>query len=462
MKINRDNYEAFFLDYHEGQLSPEMAEEVLLFVDRNPDLALVFHEFEAVSLVDDQEIVFEKKSALKKNQVFATSQINESNYEEWLFDEAEGLLNSEQKAYIEEFISINPQFEKDRRLFAVAHLPADADIKFENKESLKQKAIPVGAIHAETYETFMARELEGDLSPAEKLQLEEFMIYNPQLEKDRKLFAHTRLSADTSVVFADKESLKHKVVPMRRMIYFALSTAASLALLFSVYFLLDRNNIPASLAEQGNVKAKVNQGVSQPAPALPAEQLASGTKPSVANTGSADMEKKQSALTNTEREQAIKHQETAIAPADRQQISMLEPLTSAKITTRSYVAPEFTFIRVSQMYQNENMAFYYNLKLSEELAYAEANAKDKNPVKTLFNAVTGRLSGDMLASKQNETPATDKKNISLWTVAEAGVQTFNKITSSEVELNLHKNEEGKVVGYDLESKLFNIEKSLAK
>lgn len=114
------------------------------------------------------------------------------------------------------------------------------------------------------------------------------------------------------------------------------------------------------------------------------------------------------------------------------------------------------------MYQNENLEFYYNLKLSEEIAYAEANAKDKNPAKTLFNAVTGRSSGDMLASKQNENTTADKKNISLWTVAEAGVQTFNKITSSDVELNLHKNEEGKVVGYDLESNLFNIEKSLAK
>ncbi|MFN8135593.1 MAG: hypothetical protein U0Z17_10350 [Bacteroidales bacterium] len=147
--------------------------------------------------------------------------------------------------------------------------------------------------------------------------------------------------------------------------------------------------------------------------------------------------------------------------AGRQPILPLEPLTSARVTTRSYVDPEYTFIRISQMYQNENLEFYYNLKLSEETFMPRQTHKDKNPAKT-FNAVTGRSSGDMLASKQNENTTADKKNISLWTVAEAGVQTFNKITSSDVELNLHKNEEGKVVGYDLESNLFNIEKSLAK
>ena len=460
MKINRDNYEAYFLDYHEGQLSPEMVEEVLLFVDRNPDLAIVFHEFEAVSLVDDQKIIFENKSALKKNQVFATSLINESNYEEWLFDESEGLLNNEQKALIEEFISINPQFEKDRRLFAVAHLPADADTKFENKESLKQKAIPVGDINAETCETFMIRELEGDLSPAEILQFEEFMRYNLHFGKDRKLFALTKLSADTSVVFANKESLKQKVVPIRRMLYYALSTAASLALLFSVYFLLDRNNIPDKLSQQGNVKNRINREISQPAITTPGN--IAETNPQVAETGNTEPEKSTSRQENPGADIHEANQETAIAMGNRQQIVPLEPLTSARVTTRSYVDPEYTFIRVSQMYQNENLEFYYNLKLSEELAYAEANAKDKNPVKTLFNALTGRSSGDMLASKQNESTKADKKNISLWTVAEAGVQTFNKITSSEIELNLRKNEEGKVVGYDLESNLFNIEKNLAK
>ena len=35
--INRNNYEAFFLDYHEGNLSDGLKKELLLFLDNNPD-----------------------------------------------------------------------------------------------------------------------------------------------------------------------------------------------------------------------------------------------------------------------------------------------------------------------------------------------------------------------------------------------------------------------------------------
>ena len=70
MKINRDNYEAYFLDYHEGQLSPEMIEEVELFVVQNPDLKNMLDEFEAISLVADEDVVFETKFSLKKKSGF--------------------------------------------------------------------------------------------------------------------------------------------------------------------------------------------------------------------------------------------------------------------------------------------------------------------------------------------------------------------------------------------------------
>jgi hypothetical protein len=463
MKINRDNYEAYFLDYHEGQLSPEMVEEVKLFVTQNPDLKPILDEFEAVSLVADQDIVFEKKSSLKKNQIFATSQVNELNYEEYLVSEVEGLLNAEELSAIEEFISINPQFEKDRRLFALAHLTTDDDIVYESKESLKKKAIPVGAIDAETFETFMAREIEGDLNPDEKLQLAEFMQYNPHLEKDRKLYTHTKLNVETDIVFEDKNSLKRAaVIPIRRIVYYALSAAASLALIFSVYFLLDRNDIPGKLANQDKASNKVDQVITEPSKTIPDKQVATNViKPEVVvpNPG-----KNNSSFTNTaaQNDIAVRIQvQEPLASIDRHAIEFLPTRSATEVTTRSYVDPEFTFIRVSQMYMNQNLEFYYNLKLNQELEYAERYSKDKEPGKTIFNSIKGKV-GDLLASNHKVPPKEEQKNVSLWTFAELGVKTFNTITSSEVELNLKKDDEGKVVGYDLEGNLINIERELKK
>lgn len=462
MKINRDNYEAYFLDYHEGQLSPEMVEEVMMFVDQNPELKNVFDEFEAVSLVADGDIVFERKSSLKKNQVFATSQVNELNFEEFLVNETEGLLNPEQLASIEEFISINPQFEKDRRLFALAHLSTDDEIVFEAKDSLKQKAISVGPINADSYETFMARELEGDLNQEEKVQFAEFMEYNPQLEKDRKLYTHTILNTEKGIVFEKKSSLKQSVTPIRRIVYYSLSAAASLALIVSFYFLLDRNDIPHSIAEQGNVKTKINSIVKESSKIIADKQVTTDIKhPVIAVTIPGQVNNKVTNTTAAKNNGSVNQGKKSLATNDRHSVESLLPKSAAKITTRSYVDPQFTFIRTSQMYMNLNREFYYNMKLAEQMEYAQLNQKDKDPAKTILNAITGKARG-FLASNSSTPPKEEKKNLSLWTFAELGVQTFNTITSGEMELNLNKDEDGKVVSYNLESGLIDLEREVKK
>lgn len=460
MKINKDNYEAYFLDYHEGQLSPEMTEEVLMFVDQNPDLKVVFDEFEMVTLVTDPNIVFEKKSSLKKNQVFATSQVNELNYEEYLISETEGILTAEQQAALDEFISINPQFEKDRRLYALTHLPVEDNIVFEAKESLKQKAIPVGPIDADTFETYMARELEGDLNADEKLQLAEFMRFNPHLEKDRKLYQHTILSTEKEVVFENKDDLKQKVIPLRRIVYYALSAAASLVLIFSIYFLLDRNDIPAKLAQQGKVKNNVHTTTPEPAPVLADKQADVKIVPGKDIKPTPDRNKVDDVTTviaNPDKNQT----RTAVAYANRQNVESVQSRSAITITARSYVDPQFTFIRTSQMYMNQNLEMYYNLKLAEQIEYAQLNQDDKDPARTILNAITAKARG-LLASNHATHPQEEKKNISLWTFAELGVKTFNTITSSELELKLQKDDEGKVVSYGVQSNLIDFEKEVKK
>jgi len=463
MKINRDNYEAYFLDYHEGQLSPEMVEEVLMFVNQHPDLKNVFDEFEAVSLVADQDIVFEKKSSLKKNQVFATSRVNELNYEEYLVGETEGLLNAEQLASINDFISINPQFEKDRRLYALAHLAVEDEIVFEAKESLKQKAIPVGIINADTYETYLARELEGDLNQDEKLQLTEFLQYNPHLEKDRNLYKHTILKAETDILFENKNRLKQSVIPIRRIVYYALSAAASLALIFSVYFLLDRNDITAELAEQGKVKNAINTIKSEPAPVITEKQVAANTKPAEVSVATPDRNNgKTTSITSNNPYKNQVHEPVAyLAYPDHQNVEPVQSRSAVDITTRSYVDPQFTFIRTSQMYMNQNLELYYNLKLAEQIQYAQLHSDDKEPAKAILNAVTAKARG-LFASNNTAPPKEEKQNITLWTFAELGVKTFNTITSSEVELKLQKDDEGQVVSYGIESGLIDFEKEVKK
>jgi hypothetical protein len=461
MKINRENYEAYFLDYHEGQLSPEMAEEVLLFVEYNPDLKDMFDEFVAVSLVADHGIVFEKKLSLRKHQVLATSKINEKNYEEYLVSETEGLLNAVQLAALEEFISINPQVEKDRLLYAAAHLSTENNEVFEGKQLLKHPAIPVGPIDADTFETFMARELENDLSPDEKLEFAEFMHYNIHLEQDRKLYTLTLLGTATDIVFQNKNLLKHTVIPIRRLLFYAVSAAASLALVFSVYFLLHRNEIPVKIARQDNLNGIINNALPEPTIVKPVNQIASTNGKSADVASTAGKTTGNIAGTNINNALVTSPVPEPVANVDRHNVESLEARSEKEVTTRQFVDPQFTFIRISQMHINQNMELYYNLKLAEDIQYAQVNSKDKNPAKTILNAATGKAD-DLFAVNRNAPPREEKKNLSLWTFAEFGVQTLNTITSSEIELNLQKDEQGKVVAYELQSGLLNFEKEMKR
>ncbi len=460
MKINRENYEAYFLDYHEGQLSPEMVQEVKAFVALNPDLSESFYEFEAFTLAGEPEIIFDKKSSLKKNQVITTATVNELNFEEFMISETEGLLSSDQMASLDEFIQLNPQLEKDRRLFALAHLPAENDIIFEAKHSLKQKAISVGEITTETFETFMARELENDLSTEETLQFAEFMKYNPQLDEDRKLYKHTVLAPETGVVFEGKNRLKHAVIPVRRLVYYALSAAASLALIMIVYFLLNRNDIPVNLAHNDDIKQKTEESGKNSAPVIPNDQFAKVDQPGTAKSnikghnGIITASPDRNTITSGKAEQQL-------ALTDHQPIVLMQARSAGEITNRNFVDPEFTFIRISRIYTNQYTEFYYNLKLAEEIQYAEMNSKDKNPGRTLLNAASEKA-GSLFAWKRNNPSVEENKGFSMWTLAELGVQTLNTVTSSELELNLTKDDEGKVTGYNLESGLFDIEKDLKK
>jgi hypothetical protein len=260
--------------------------------------------------------------------------------------------------------------------------------------------------------------------------------------------------------------LRQSVTPMRRIVYYALSAAASLALIMSVYFLLDRNNIPKNIAQQGNEINATEQTVTPPETKVPDNQVAltdSKHETGVSTSGqSADFAETNLQTNTNELVSGTNHEKnTEFAANYRQSVEPLQAMSAHKVSTRHYVDPQFTFIRTSQMYMNENLEFYYNLKLAEQIEYASMNTKDKNPAKTIMNAATGKAE-DLFALNRNTPDREEKKNITLWTFAELGVQTYNTFTSSDVELKLRKDEEGKVVAYGLQGGILDFEKEVKK
>jgi hypothetical protein len=134
MNINLDNYEAYFLDYHEGSLSPALVKELMEFIAKHPELKQDFESFEIITVKDDERITFEQKQSLKKQQ----TKVNTSNFDEYAIDYIEGNLPLVLQQELKTFITQNPTYKKELELYSKIKLQPDTSIVFDDKHSLKR------------------------------------------------------------------------------------------------------------------------------------------------------------------------------------------------------------------------------------------------------------------------------------------------------------------------------------
>jgi hypothetical protein len=134
MEINLHNYEAFFLDYKEGNLSAEQEKELFLFLEENPHLYEELHAFENVVLDDfATDEIFAAKSSIKKNDFT----------EETLIAYTEGILDVQSKNEVEILASQNAAFKKELSLYKSTIIIADVGEKFKNKSKLKRGGVVI-------------------------------------------------------------------------------------------------------------------------------------------------------------------------------------------------------------------------------------------------------------------------------------------------------------------------------
>lgn len=140
MQINRNNYEAFFLDYWEKNLSTEQVAELLVFLEENPDLKEAFEIFENIDLKPDKSIKFEQKNNLKKSEIIPTENITENNFDEYMVAKLEGDISEEDAVELTAFLELNPTLKLHYNLYRSTLLTVDTKIIFDNKKSLKKTA----------------------------------------------------------------------------------------------------------------------------------------------------------------------------------------------------------------------------------------------------------------------------------------------------------------------------------
>ncbi len=135
MDINRDNYEAYFLDFAEGNLSPAQEEILHRFLKFNPDLNEELQSFKILS-VTPGEIVFPGKDKLRKEIPGKDDSVSEQNFEMHCIAYLEGDLTQIQRSEFESFLEKNPEMTGVLNTFKFTFIPAE-NIVYPGKARLK-------------------------------------------------------------------------------------------------------------------------------------------------------------------------------------------------------------------------------------------------------------------------------------------------------------------------------------
>lgn len=133
MKITRDNYESFFLDYLEGNLKESMIDQFLDFLEQNADLKEELQLFDNIHLPEEQ-VAFSGKQHLYKS-----AQDEKPAFEIKTVAYMEGDLKDEERESFETYLAGHPELQKEYDLFGKTRLIADTNIKFPDKNKIYRK-----------------------------------------------------------------------------------------------------------------------------------------------------------------------------------------------------------------------------------------------------------------------------------------------------------------------------------
>jgi hypothetical protein len=140
MRLTESNYEAFFLDYWEGNLSNKDKKHLAGFLDQNPNLLDEFLDFKVLvsyKLQPNCTKVFANRDSLKKQIIRSYEKIDEDNYENWIIAHLEKDLNENDEKTFDAFLNQNKHLKNEINLFKLTFLKPEKNVCFPAKNGLK-------------------------------------------------------------------------------------------------------------------------------------------------------------------------------------------------------------------------------------------------------------------------------------------------------------------------------------
>jgi mRNA-degrading endonuclease YafQ of YafQ-DinJ toxin-antitoxin module len=426
MTINKHNYEAYFLDYHEGNLTPQEVADLLLFVEQHPELKDEFESFENVTLEDYSTPSFENKDILKK-------EINQENVEEYFIKDVEGVITSVEKTLLHNYIKQHPQLSADLELYRNTKLSADSSLVFGNKKQLKEIPFVLASKNLSDMDELMIASIEGVLSGQEQLLLRAQLQTDASLSSEFSLYKKAILLADTTIVYNDKDELKRtskKAIPF----YYYVSAAAAILLLFGLFSVFNKDSVEPKFAT--NNTAEMPPVANNNSVVVSDDIGPNQEKDAVAEKNSNRVVLKRNTMP---KKQNDSQNESVIIP------SQLENLPKNAIANNTTVLPEMEQKNNQKQSVDNNLA----LKNTTTLALTEsAKPDDYMSLKEMAVAKIKEKTMDETVLDSQKKSGRMKK-MSGWDLAQIVAKGISKITGKDINVEPTYNDAGDVTAYAL-------------
>ncbi|NOZ46195.1 MAG: hypothetical protein GXO79_05370 [Chlorobi bacterium] len=431
MKINRNNYESFFLDYIEGNLSNDEIAELRVFISENRDLEDELKEFESFHIIPEN-LDFSEKENLKIS-FFSDIKITNENVAEFCIAFYENDLTPEKKLELEHFLNTHTEIRQDFLLFAKTKLKANQTVKFFDKSALL-KSIENEKISHENFPDFCIAYYEKNISEKSKQKLLEYLDNHPEKLNDFNAYKQTILLPPENIVFKDKNRLKKgRIILLSRsnIIKFASTIAAMFILFFGLY------NFKNKLFINPVITARVYEKQNQTEPAT--QQLAEIT--------TEDKKTKPANKKNISKQVKNKRNQQDSTLKKQNKLKNLKPFT-----IENYHNVRFSSVQNPQKIIGNQVKIAkveFNFK---EMPDAEI-PKQNTAYLTLSEYLAERAKKMIL--KDNYTK---NKKLNYLDVAQAGIKGIDKIIPGKIEFDYKENEAGKIEYLALNTPLFDYSK----
>jgi len=371
-------------------------------------------------------------------------EINRNNHEAFLLDLIEGKLDKEGIRQVRDFLLLNPDLGEEMHGLLEWILEAD-QITYDGKRELK-KVLPdrgTGLTDA-NFDLFSIARMEGDLTP-EQERIHARQVEDKQMQDEWRAWQQTRLPRE-EIRYRGKNLLKHSPVRPGRIIW--LGTVAAAAASILLFLLLRTGPVERVTIPSGEMAAAEHTGTlparhEQPREGDPRENqpkvAESMEEPHAANdTGILSIRKHQDPPELTGRDKEMQD------PARGQ--DGVEKVTAIKeVPLEDQLQPRPV-----------------KLALHPEIHMPDPDRIEGQRILSRFTSGTGsRGRNSFLASysrlglKQASLEYAKENDISLLTVASAGINGISRVTGSERSVEVTRDENGKASGFRFSSSLLS-------